>query len=153
MAEEKTANAKPTPSEGHKRLAALLGTWKTEGTTVASDGQPSITIRGTDAYEWLAGEFFLVHRVDVHMGDDHHRAIELIGYDPDNNSYPMHAYDNQGNATVMTGTVSEDGVWTFADDATRATLTIGADGRSMTAFWERKDGAQWVPWMNIEFRK
>jgi hypothetical protein len=153
MAEKKTANAKPKPSAAHKRLAALLGTWKTEGTTVASPDQPSISIRGTDAYEWLPGEFFLVHHVDVHMGDEHHRAIEMIGYDAASQSYPMHAYDNQGNATVMTGTVSKDGVWTFADDAIRATLTMGADGRSMTAFWERKEGAKWLPWMNIDFRK
>ncbi len=153
MAEKKNGNAKPKPSAAHKRLAALLGTWKTEGTTVASPDQPSVSIRGTDVYEWLPGEFFLVHHVDIQMGDAHHRAIEMIGYDEARKSYFLHAYDNQGNATVMTGTLSKDGVWTIADDATRATLTVADDGRSMTAFWERKEGSTWLPWMNIDFTK
>jgi hypothetical protein len=106
-----------------------------------------------DAYEWLPGKFFLVHHVDIRMGDEHHKAIEMIGYDEASKSYPMHAYDNHGSATTMTGTVSKAGVWTFADDATRATLTVADDGRSMSAFWERKDGSKWLPWMNIDFTK
>jgi len=46
-------------------------------------GEVPVPITGTDIYEWLPGGFFLLHRVDVVIGEQAVRAIELIGeYDP-----------------------------------------------------------------------
>ena len=60
-------------------------------------------VEGTDVYEWLPGGFFLVHHVDVVVGDQPVQAIEIIG----------RAYDNLGNVTAMRARVDDDGVWTF----------------------------------------
>jgi hypothetical protein len=60
------------------------------------------------------GGFFLVHHVDVVIGDQTVQAIELIGeYDPASDSFTARAYDNEGNVTIMRATVDEYGVWTF----------------------------------------
>jgi len=46
-------------------------------------GEVPVPITGTDIYEWLPGGFFLLHHVDVVIGEQAVRAIELIGeYDP-----------------------------------------------------------------------
>ena len=158
----------PTPSSEIQRLGALVGRWRSKGHIV---GDAAVPITGTDIYEWLPGGFFLVHHVDVMVGEQKVQAVEIIGeYDPATDSYTGRAYDNQGNITVMRARVDDNGVWTFtgggdvapvarpssadATGAVRSTLTVSADSSSMTAKWERSDdGSTWQPWMNMTFTR
>jgi hypothetical protein len=161
-------NSAPTPSPETQRLGALVGRWRSEGHIV---GDAAVPITGTDIYEWLPGGFFLIHHVDVMVGEQKVQAIEIIGeYDPATDSYIGRAYDNQGNITVMRARVDDNGVWTFtgggdvapvarpssadATGAVRSTLTVSADSSSMTAKWERRDdGSGWQPWMDMTFTR
>ena len=156
------------PSPQIQRLGALVGRWRSEGHVVADVPVP---ITGTDIYEWLPGGFFLVHRVDVVIGQQPVQALELIGeYDPATDSFTARAYDNLGKVTVMCARVDEQGVWWFtgggnvapvarpastgASGAVRSTLTVTADRSGMTARWERSDdGARWQPWMDMAFTR
>jgi uncharacterized protein YndB with AHSA1/START domain len=142
-----SAYAGPPPGEeGRKRLEALIGRWRTEGETVASPSEPATRIAGTDTYEWLGGGFFVVHRVDVRVGDEHVEAIEIIGYDAASGTYPTHAFDSQGTATTYQ-MEERDGTWTITGATERSTLVPGDDGATMRASWERSDddGATWRP--------
>jgi hypothetical protein len=158
----------PTPSSEIQRLGALVGRWRSEGHIV---GDAAVPITGTDIYEWLPGGFFLVHHVDVVIGEQKVQAIELIGeYDPATDSFTGRAYDNHGNITVMRARVDDQGVWTFtgggdiapvaqpsfadASGAVRSTLTVSGDKGSMMAKWERSDdGSTWQPWMDMTFTR
>ena len=162
-------NSAPTPSPEIQRVGALVGRWRSEGHIV---GEVPVPITGTDVYEWLPGGFFLVHHVDVMIGQQPVQAIELIGeYDPTTDSFTGRTYDNQGEITIMRARVDERGVWTFtgggdvaalarpssaadAGGAVRSTLTVSPDGSGMTAKWERcDDGATWQPWMDMTFTR
>jgi hypothetical protein len=163
-----TPDSGPTPGPEIQRLDALVGRWRSDGHIV---GEVPVPITGTDVYEWLPGGFFLVHHVDVVIGDQKVQAIELIGeYDPTTGSFTGRAYDNQGKVTIMRASVDERGVWTFtgggdvapvaqpssaeASGAVRSTLTVSPDGSGMTARWERCDeGATWQPWMDMTFTR
>jgi hypothetical protein len=130
---------------------------------------PSVQITGTDRYELLDGGFFLVHYIDVVVGDRPVKAIELIGeYDAATDSFTARAFDNVGSVTVMQARVDDNGVWHFTggadvapaaqlteagdSGAVRSTLTVGPDGARMTALWERSDdGSVWEPWMDMTF--
>jgi hypothetical protein len=134
-------------------------------------GDPPVPITGTDGYQWLAGGFFLVHHVDVVIGDQQVQALELIGdYDPASDAFTACAYDNLGNITSMQAKVDEQGVWRFsgggdvapvarpaaaeAGGAVRSTLTISPDRAAMTARWERSDDRlSWQPWMDMTFTR
>jgi hypothetical protein len=158
----------PTPSPQTQRLGALVGRWRSEGHIV---GDQPVPITGTDTYQWLPGGFFLLHHVDVMLGQQQVQAIELIGqYDPASDAFTARAYDNLGNITVMQARVDEQGVWRFtgggdvaplawpasaeASGAVRSTLTISPDRAAMTARWERSDdGASWQPWMDMTFTR
>jgi hypothetical protein len=156
MGDDDQAPGRPLgPSAENRRLAVLLGTWRFEGQTVATLTEPAITIKGFDTYEWLAGEFFMVHRVDVRMNDERVEVIEMIGpHDPATGTYPMRSFDNQGNFTTMHASVSDDGVWTFVGESERATLTIAEDRTSMRARWERLDETStWRHWMDMRFTR
>ncbi|HET6750792.1 MAG TPA: DUF1579 family protein [Actinomycetes bacterium] len=158
----------PSPSPETQRLGALVGRWRSEGHVV---GDVPVPISGTDTYEWLPGGFFLVHHVDVVIGDQEVQAVEIIGeYDRATDSFIGRAYDNLGNVTVMRANVDGSGVWTFtgggdvapvarsssssASAAVRSTLTVSTDRGSMVAKWERSDdGARWQPWMYMTFTR
>jgi hypothetical protein len=143
-----TTGVAPAPSPQFQRLGALVGRWRSEGHIV---GEVPVSIAGTDVYEWLAGGFFLVHHVDVMVGQQRVQALELIGsYDPATDAFTARAYDNLGNVTIMRARVDDQGVWTFtgggdvapvaqppaeASEAVRSMLTISPDRAGMTARW------------------
>jgi hypothetical protein len=156
-----------TPNRGHEGLWSIAGEWATDGHVV---GDPPVPVRGTDTYEVLAGGYFLVHHVDVTVGEQQVRAIEIIGERAsEGGGFLARSYDDQGNAEVMRVAIDDEGVLRFrggpeiaaaaqpADATTaqvRSTLSVAPDGRSMEALWERsEDGHTWTPWMSIKFTR
>ena len=123
----------------------LIGAWATSGWTVEG-----VTIEGSDVYEWLPGERFVVHHVDVRMGGQQVDVLEVIG-EPDGDAFLMRSFDRQGGTAVMRATVDDAGVWTFAGPTERATLVV-AD-TTMSAKWERNVGGAWEHWIDMEFRR
>ncbi|RDI18080.1 hypothetical protein DEU38_121117 [Rhodococcus sp. AG1013] len=111
------------------------------------------TIAGTDEYEWMAGGMWVIHRVDVMMGDDHVQALELIGdHDTETDTYTMRAFDGSGTFGTMTARLNTDGTWTFLGEGMRSTLRTSEDNSSMTACWERQDeSGHWIHWMDMDF--
>lgn len=155
------------PDREHERLWSIAGQWATDGHVVAD---PPVPVKGTDIYEVLAGGYFLVHHVDVTVGDQAVRAIEVIGERaPEGGGFLARSFDDQGNTEVMRLTVDDEGALHFTGgpeiaaaaqpaDATtarvRSTLRVAPDRQSMTALWERsQDGQTWEPWMNITFAR
>jgi hypothetical protein len=140
------------PASELKLLDVLVGKWVTEMRMI---GSPTFSIIGTDIYEWQAGGFFMLHHVDVRMDDEAYTVIEIIGgYDAATKSYPMRSFDSRGEASTMQASIDAKGVWTFAGEKIRATLTVSADRSSMTAQWEQlTDGENWQHWMDMRFTK
>jgi hypothetical protein len=133
-------------------LNALAGTWNSSGSMLA--GEDSIEVKGTDAYEWLPGKQFMIHKADVMVGSDKVDVIEIIGeYDETKKACAMHAFQNDGSHGLMWASVNEDGSFLFAGDAIRATLTVNPDGKTMDAKWERLDNTTWTHWMDMHFTK
>lgn len=150
-----------------ERLHAIAGRWDTSGHVI---GDPTIPVVGTDTYEVLAGGHFVVHHVDVTVGEQPVRAIEVIGEpDPGSGGYLARSFDSEGNAELMHVTIDDNDVFRFAGGPdiapaarltdtdrrqVRSTLRIAEDRRSMTALWERsEDGTNWQPWMDIAFTR
>jgi hypothetical protein len=148
------------------RLSAIAGRWQTSGHVI---GEPPIPVVGTDIYEVLPGGYFLVHHVDVAVGDQHVRAIEVIGEPDGEGGYLARSFDSQGNAELLHLTIDKAGIFHFAGGGdiapaarqknaptarVRSTLSIAGNRSSMTARWERSDdGTTWHPWMDIAFAR
>ena len=147
-----------------KRLATIAGRWRTSGHVI---GEPKVSVIGTDTYDVLPGGHFLVHYVDVAVGGQPVRAIEVIGEPHGRGGYLARSFDSDGNAELMHLTIDDDGVFHFTGGGdiaptaqpketptahVRSTLTVARDRKSMTALWERSDdGTSWHPWMDIQF--
>jgi hypothetical protein len=135
-------------------MEAFVGRWRSRGRTAASAAGPGMEIAGTDVYEWFPGRRFLVHHVDVMMGTDHVRALEMIGgATAGDEGLPMRSFHNNGDYGQMRASRDDRGVWTFTDGAIRSTVTFGADGQTMAARWERTEGGAWQHWMDMAFTR
>ena len=149
----KNSSQKKTPAQ-LKKLNFLIGKWHTKGEILQGAPTSSTDIRGTDTYEWVAGGFFILHRVDVFMGNEKTEAIEIIGYDAGRKSYFMKSFDSQGDSITMYAVLEKPGVFKFGDNKMRSVLTVKKGGSSMTAKWElSENGKAWKPWMNIQLDK
>src|SRR5690606_17287913 len=126
-----------------------------ETVEVARRSDAGAHVVGTDVYEWLDGGHYVVHRVDVRVGGEPVRQLEIIGdYDAETTSYTAHSFDDRGNHVVGRLGVDAHGVWTLHYGAERATLTVAPDGSSMSAYWARTDdGTSWLPWMDMTFTR
>ena len=171
MSTEPTDDRSAGHSDSPEGLAAIVGRWRTEGHVVS---EPRVPVTGTDIYDLLPGGHFLVHYVDVRVGDKLVKAIEIIG-EPHTEGEPgtmlARSYDIDGATEVMRVRIDSSGTWHFSggpevspaarrDAATsgtaavRSTLRVADDGSTMSAFWERTDdGTTWLPWMEIAFTR
>jgi hypothetical protein len=139
-----------------RRLETLVGRWKTEGWTIASEGSPAERIDATDTYEWLAGGNALLHLVDARVGDLKVEGAEIIGYDPARGHY-VTQYVGSDGPTAYEAELTEAGgnlVWTMWSDDSRFSGTFSADGNVITGHWDRlSDVSTWVDWMDITLTK
>jgi hypothetical protein len=143
----------PKPDPALKHLDAFVGKWNTQGQIKESPLGPAGKIIGTDTYEWFPGGFFLVHRVDVRMGDQKNESIEIIGYDTLNKTYHMYSFDSQGNSIVMQASVMGD-TWTFGGESMRFTGVFSNDGKSISGKWEYlSNDSDWHHWMDVKLTK
>ena len=134
-------------------LNFLIGSWKTEG-EIISDKEPPARITGTDSYEWILEKSFILHKVDVMMGDEKTEAIELIGPgDKSKKTYNLRSFDKHGNFVTMEGRLDENGVLQISGDKMRSRLSL-INENHMSAHWEKsEDNKNWSPWMDLQFSK
>lgn len=139
--------------KAHDALNKFAGRWNTEGRIPAAGRGTGIKISGTDVYEWLLGEYFLLHKVDVLIGDDRNQATEIIGYDAVKDIYTMQHYDNKGNSGFMTATYIND-TWTFSGETLRFTGGFKNNDTEFSGIWEQSsDGKDWTHFMDIRLMK
>jgi hypothetical protein len=140
-------------TDHHKQLNKFVGKWNTSGRIPSTDKTPEVEVKGTDTYEWLPGEFFLLHKVDVHIGDERNQTLEVIGFDTQPNEYTMQYYDNKGESGKMKASIKKD-IWTFENDKLRFTGTFKDNDNEFSGTWEQSENATtWTKMMDINLVK
>ena len=149
-----TGEATPTvePARHLRPLAPIIGHWRTTGTVLDQGGGVVARITGTDTYTWLSGGHWVVHEVDVTMGDQATRALELIGgRDEATGGWQMHAFDTADAPGRMVLTAAGSGLLLLQGDGIRSWLRPEAGPTHMTTRWEREQDGEWVAWMDMRF--
>jgi Protein of unknown function (DUF1579) len=139
-----------------RRLQMLVGTWKTEGWTGATEGVPAERIDAIDTYEWLVDGVALLHRVNARVGDLKVDGAEIIGYDPERGRYLTRYFGSDG-PTAYEADLDEErdrSVWTMRSPDTRFSGEFSDDGDVITGRWERlSDDSTWTDRMDITLTK
>ncbi|MGM9479473.1 hypothetical protein ACS5PU_23830 [Pedobacter sp. GSP4] len=132
----------------NEKLALLhpyIGTWKTEGLTRAGD-----IISGTDCYEWVAGGFFLTHKVNVLFGKKQIQSLEITHYDDMEDVFRSQSFDNAGNISISTLKIYDDIILIFADTER---FKGNFKANTIEGLWEQFDGKNWQAWMDIKLTR
>ena len=136
-----------------KQLQPFVGIWHTEGKILSNSGAPAIEIEGTDAYEWLPGEYVLLHKVDVLMGTTRKKSIEVIAFDALSKSYIMHHFDPFGSTGTMHASY-QDGFWKFLGESIRFSGSFNESEDIFSGVWEQlNDSYNWHHWMDIKLSR
>jgi hypothetical protein len=140
----------PSPDPALKRLDRYVGTWAMEGHLVGSD---DTNIKGQASFSWLPGGFFLEQRFQMDFMGLMIESLELIGFDPDTQSFPSTVYSNLSPTPLPYR-------WEVADDAVTITVSYGPldstfkgtfheGGQSFSGGWRPNPGADET--MNVAY--
>jgi hypothetical protein len=119
----------PQPDPALRRLDRLVGRWSMEGNLVGSDEK---NIRGETSFRWLPGGFFLEQRVHIDFAGLQIDGLELIGYDPETDTFPSTVYSN----------FSPDALpyrWEVEGDSVTISVSYGELDATFTGSWH-EDG-------------
>lgn len=131
---EAQAPQQPTPNPVLRRLNRLVGTWNLRGRDFDTSGE----ITGQVTFEWLAGGFFLIQHFYINYIGQEIKGIEVIGYDPANDTFPSHIFDNSGNHLQYTYEVSDATITIWAGpkgSPTHMEGKVSEDGSTFSGRW------------------
>lgn len=149
---------KNNTAQANKRLSVFLGTWHTSGDLYDDDGAVAGKIDAVDRYEWLPGNYALIHYADSRMGEEKIHGVEIIGYDPVREHYFGPFFDDHGS--VGAEQIRNDGdTWIWQGEN-----VMGVKHHRCTAVFQDKDtiaghhecsddGEHWRAWMDITLRR
>lgn len=90
------------PSEHHRILEALAGSWDGTFSFKMDPESEMMTSNGLVTREWVLGNRYLQEKVDAEgFGPDRYNAIGYIGYNNIDNQYEMVWMDNMSTAIMM----------------------------------------------------
>ena len=141
----------------NKKLEVFLGKWHTAG-DIYEDNQVTGTVDATDTYEWLPGQYAMIHYADSNMGKLIIHGIEIIGYDPSRKAYYGPFFDDQGSAgweeiKFENNTWIWNGVNVMGVKYHRCRASF-QDKNTITAIHDHShDQISWKKWMDITLRK
>ena len=116
-----------------------------DGQIAAKPRAAGVAWTSDESYEWLTGNFFVLHQWDAQIGTRKFKGVEIMGYDAAVSGYFKRMFDNAGHHLVYRAGVSSR-VWSLAEAQTRATVTVQDGGNRMTFKWEWKNGGRkWLP--------
>lgn len=144
----------PDQQTALKKLHVFIGKWHAEGQSYAEKqqvGNPlasAVPWTSDESYEWLQGNFFILHRWDAKIGNSIFVGTEIIGYDEKEGGFFTHFFDNAGFHPNYKATVNGN-IWNFTSPSSRANIIVDDDKNRMTFNWEwRKEGNDWLPLCN-----
>jgi hypothetical protein len=120
-----------------KRLDRLVGRWSMEGHLV---GSGETTITGETSFRWLPGSFFLEQRTQMNFMGLKIDSLELIGYDPESNTFPSTVFSNMSLTPLPYR-------WDVQGERVTIAVSYGPLDATFTGSW-REDGTfsgRWRP--------
>lgn len=134
------------------QLDPLVGVWSTRGMVRGIGEAPPVSFEATDTYEWMAGGFFLLHHVEARIGEQDIRVLEIFGYDEARAAFWARAHDNTGRVDEF-GVRIHGRVFELAAANERFRGAFSEDGGAIAGLWERREGDDWLAWMDVTLTK
>ena len=146
------------PGPEVKKLDYFIGTWNSEGTIAQGPWGMGGKFTSTGTSEWLPGNFFVVSHEEFKMPPEvggEGKAIAVMGYDTDANTYTFDQFNSLGRRETSKGTVSGD-TWTWTSSANyggqeieqKMTVKIVSPTSQTFKLEISMDGKNWMTFMD-----
>lgn len=129
--EEPLYNLAGLPDDALGLLDVLVGTWELKGENLMS-GEDNLEISGTETYEWISGEFFLMRNYNRNFAGVSYEGVCIIGFDPCKTSLYANSYDNIGYVRKYKIISINERTWKFKGEREQILLEISPDYKSFT---------------------
>lgn len=158
---KKLSPATSIPGPEYERLDMFVGNWNIEGQQYDGPFGPEAKIVAVESYEWLAGGFFLLHRLGGRLDATEIACIEIIGFDESSQNYPRYTFYGNGKTNEWQSRETDAG-WTVIGDSVmgnkslkvRCTIVFSDSGKEMTSTWEcSSDGSEWKTFWAVKATK
>jgi Protein of unknown function (DUF1579) len=158
---KKVSSGTSTPRPEYRRLDVFVGNWSMEGQQYDGPFGPNAKVVAVESYEWLAGGFFLLHRLGGKLDSTEIACMEIIGFDEATQNYPRYTFYGNGKTNEWQSQATDTG-WTLIGDSTmgdkslkvRCTIVMSISGEEMTSKWEySSDGADWKTFWDVKATK
>jgi hypothetical protein len=103
-----------TPSEGHKMLDGMVGTWNTKVTAWMAPGAPPMESSGVSETTWIMGGRYIQEKATGTFFGQPFNGMGITGYDNAKKQYVGTWVDNMGTGIMsQTGSTTDGKVWSF----------------------------------------
>lgn len=149
----------PQPTEPHRKLAALEGTWSGTEKLYPSPWGPGGSATGRMTSRIAVDGFFLVQDYEEEKdGQVVFRGHGVMGYDAQQKSYGWYWFDSMGSLPASASRGSWEGdTLTFFSEAPgqRSRYTFRLDGPDRYSFRIEgsRDGTKWAPFMEASYSR
>src|SRR5215211_2688974 len=97
---DRSTLAVPPPDPQLRRLAPLLGSWRTEDQTQDSVLGPGVPVTSRETFRWLDGGYFLVQDYETVFGEEPaQRGVNYWSYDTEADRFRIIFFSNNGPYT------------------------------------------------------
>ncbi|HQZ86541.1 MAG TPA: DUF1579 family protein [Actinomycetota bacterium] len=104
-----TSTSPPRPGPEHQKLAGLVGTWTSEGESVASPFGPAEKWSAKIVSEWFTGNFAVVRHVEgKSSASGAVLGLAVIAYDATAKTYTWYGIDSMGWTGLAKSEISGD---------------------------------------------
>jgi hypothetical protein len=142
----------------NEKLNAFIGKWRTFGNLYDNGGQEIGKVEANDIYEWLPGNYAVIHHVESKMQQLTIHGIEILGYDPSKKTYFAPFFDNQGS--VGSEEVQVNGnTWIWRGENVMGVnfhrcTAVFKDDKTISVIHEKSDdNRSWRTWMELTLRR
>lgn len=140
------------PSDHHRRLDILNGSWQTTITALEPDGSEGATSQASDIYSWLPNGHFLMHEVDAMMGSQRVQSVEIIGINATSDEFSSRSYDPDGSTNDFVSRI--DGCdYVIDGEVQRFDGRFSDDGLQLTGTWVQLIDGHWRPLVRVVLDK
>lgn len=127
------------PHPATKRLEKLVGTWVLTGRTLDATED---NITGQVTIEWMPGGFFLEQRGEIEMMGFSVKTLEIVGYDPETDTFPSHVYSNMAGDPLPYKWDVQGDLVTHWTKGSKYTGTFSKDGKALSGGWRPDAGIE-----------
>lgn len=143
------------PSDRHRQLNVLCGTWDSSIQMLARDGKPTGKPgRAVDVYTWSANGHFLVHDVEADIDGHTMHSLEIIAVDRQSDNYVSRSYDADGSINDFVAELNTDQL-RITGLLQRFWGSFADSHQTLNGRWQhrRDEMSEWLPLMDVVLSK